>query len=125
NKWAAIIPVAGYGDPRWAARFAHIPCWCFHGAQDDVVPVEQSRVMIHAIERAGGKPRYTEYRELGHNLSAPVYNDDDLYESLSHHRRPPVNISDARRARCGPTLPCVRDCGNHMRFFDSLDFRIQ
>src|SRR5262245_36376384 len=31
ERWAAIAPICGGGDPKSAARFKDLPCWCFHG----------------------------------------------------------------------------------------------
>lgn len=64
--WAAAAPIAGAGDPSLAARLVDLPIWAFHSADDPVVPVAGSRNMIEAIRAAGGHPRYTEYRDLGH-----------------------------------------------------------
>ncbi|MHC4798542.1 MAG: carboxylesterase family protein, partial [Planctomycetota bacterium] len=42
NKFAAIAPICGKGDPTKAARISHLPVWVFHGADDKVVPLESS-----------------------------------------------------------------------------------
>jgi predicted peptidase len=33
NRWAAIVPICGGGDPHCAESIQHIPCWCFHVAR--------------------------------------------------------------------------------------------
>jgi predicted peptidase len=88
ERWGSIAPVCGYGDPAWAGRFADIPCWCFHGALDNVIPVEQSRAMIRALREAGGQPRYTEYPDVRHDSWKPAYANDELYEWFLRQRRP-------------------------------------
>ena len=46
DKWAAIVPICGGGNPKNAAKIKDIPCWCFHGADDPTVKVTKSRDMI-------------------------------------------------------------------------------
>jgi predicted peptidase len=46
----------------------NVAVWAFHGEKDKNVPVEGSRAVIKAIEKAGGHPRYTEFAGVGHNL---------------------------------------------------------
>jgi len=44
----------------------------FHGARDVVIPVTASRKLIAAIRKVGGHPRYTEYRNVGHDVWKPA-----------------------------------------------------
>jgi predicted peptidase len=83
DRWAAIVPVCGGGDPRTAAKIKHIPCWCFHGDADEP---ERSRAMIRAIKRAGGRPLYHEYPGVGHNCWDLTYAMPDLSEWLAQQK---------------------------------------
>lgn len=74
--FAAAAPICGGGDPRDAAALAPLPLWCFHGADDKVVPVERSRAMIRAIEAAGGAATYTELQGVAHDSWKHAYSDD-------------------------------------------------
>jgi predicted esterase/thiol-disulfide isomerase/thioredoxin len=87
QRWAAIVPVCGGGDPKQAAKIKDIPCWCFHGDADQVVRVKQSRDMIWALRQAGGEPLYHEYPGVGHNCWDRVYATPDLYEWLLELKR--------------------------------------
>jgi predicted peptidase len=80
DYWASIVPICGGGDPAKVAPITHIPCWAFHGDADEVVPVGRTRAMIEALRKAGGRPRYTEFRNVGHNSWAPAYAMPELYE---------------------------------------------
>src|SRR5271157_2865398 len=42
DKWAAIAPICGGGNPKEAEKIKNIPCWCFHGDKDGAVNVEKS-----------------------------------------------------------------------------------
>jgi predicted peptidase len=97
ERWAAIAPVCGYGDPGWAPRLAPLPCWCFHGALDEVIAVEQSRRMVQALRQAGGQPHYTEYPDAGHNAWDRAYAADEFFTWLLQQQRSPTT-------RAGPAL---------------------
>ena len=79
DRFAAIAPICGRGDTKQAEKIKDLPCWCFHGDEDTAVPVAGSRDMIAAIEKAGGKPRYTEYKWVGHDSWDPAYATNQLY----------------------------------------------
>ncbi|MHB0940013.1 MAG: carboxylesterase family protein [Armatimonadota bacterium] len=87
DRFAAISPVCGGGDPRDASRLKDIPTWAFHGAQDPVVPVEETLGMIEAITAAGGHPKLTIYAEGDHGVWDETYANPELYEWLLQHRR--------------------------------------
>jgi len=88
ERWAAIVPVCGLGPVTKFEAIKHIPCWCFHGADDGNVSVENSRNMIDALRKAGGSPRCTEYPGVGHNSWDKAYATDELYEWLLQQKCP-------------------------------------
>jgi predicted peptidase len=82
DKWAAIVPICGGGNPRDAEKIKNIPCWCFHGDADPTVPVENSRRMIKALKDAGGDPKYDELPGVKHDAWTTAYGKKELYEWL-------------------------------------------
>ena len=88
DRFAAVAPVAGRGDPSTACALKEIPVWAFHGDRDDVVLPEGSFAMTRAIRACGGRmSRLTIYPDLGHNAWDPAYADPALYLWLLSHRR--------------------------------------
>jgi predicted peptidase len=87
EKWAAIVPICGGGDPAAAVKIKDIPTWVFHGDKDQAVPVERSREMIEAIKAAGGNPKYTEYPGVGHNSWDPAYATPELWTWLAEQKK--------------------------------------
>jgi len=85
ERWAAIAPICGGGDPKTAAKIKDIPCWCFHGDADPTVNVERSREMIKALKDAGGSPRYDEYPGVNHNSWDKAYATAELYTWFLKH----------------------------------------
>jgi predicted peptidase len=88
DRWAAIVPICGGGDPSQASKIKNLPCWCFHGDVDKAVPVKRSRDMIEAIKAAGSSPRYSEFPYVGHNSWDPAYATGELYSWLLKQQRP-------------------------------------
>jgi predicted peptidase len=87
DRWSAIVPVCGLGPVTKADAITHIPCWCFHGADDGNVSVENSRNMINALRKAGGNPRFTEYPGVGHDSWDKAYATEELYDWLLQQKR--------------------------------------
>ncbi|MBL7077453.1 MAG: alpha/beta hydrolase [Kiritimatiellae bacterium] len=86
DRFAAIAPVCGGGEPGTAKQIAHIPAWVFHGARDDVVKPERSQEMVDALKAAGADVTFTLYPEANHNSWAETYNNPDLYTWLLRQR---------------------------------------
>jgi predicted peptidase len=80
--FAAAAPVCGGADEATAVKIKDIPIWVFHGARDTAVKPARSRNMVAALEKAGGKPKYTEYPDVGHNSWDPAYRDPEFFKWL-------------------------------------------
>ena len=85
--FAAAIPVCGGGDPAQAEKLSNLPIWAFHGDADPLVPVERLRDMIAAIKKAGGEPKYTEYKGVGHDAWTPTYKNNEVLDWLFEQKR--------------------------------------
>jgi predicted peptidase len=87
DLFAAAVPVCGGGDPSQAEKIAKLPIWVFHGAKDPLVKPERSREMVEALKKAGGKPKYTEYPDVGHDSWVKAYQDADMMKWLFKQKR--------------------------------------
>ena len=89
ETFAAAVPICGGGEPGRAGRAKNIPIWAFHGTADQVVPVGYTRQMIAALNRAGSKPLYWEYKDADHAGTAErAYCEPELVEWLFAQRKP-------------------------------------
>lgn len=88
DVFAAAIPICGGGDETVADKVTKLPIWAFHGDKDTAVKPERSRRMIAAIEAAGGKPKYTEYPDVGHDSWSQTYANPEVIEWLFAQKRP-------------------------------------
>jgi predicted peptidase len=88
QRFAAIAPVCGGGQPFLAERLVDLPVWAFHGANDPVVPFERSEEMVQALQQIGGNVRFTVYPDTGHDSWTPTYDNPELYRWLLEQTRP-------------------------------------
>jgi predicted peptidase len=90
ERFAALAPICGGGEPRGVRRLKNVPVWVFHGAKDPVVPIQNDREMVDALKAAGGDVRFTVYPEGEHDVWTETYNNPELFQWLLAHRRPPA-----------------------------------
>lgn len=87
ERFAALLPICGGGDPPNAGRLKGIPIWVFHGADDPVVRVSLSEDIVNAIKKAGGTPRFTSYPGVKHDSWTETYNNPEVYEWMLQQQR--------------------------------------
>jgi predicted peptidase len=86
DRFCALGPICGGGNPDDAPKLARTPIWCYHGDADPVVPVQLSRDMVAAVKIAGGDVQYTELPEVGHNAWDAAYGNPDFIAFLLENR---------------------------------------
>jgi predicted peptidase len=84
--FAAAFTIAGGDNTNNAKIYAkRVPLWIFHGEKDDIVPADHSRVMVAAIQEAGGNPKFTLYPNDTHNSWTDAFNEPAfMYWLFSH-----------------------------------------
>ncbi|HWA84611.1 MAG TPA: hypothetical protein VG710_00190 [Opitutus sp.] len=93
ERFAAISPRAGRGEPYRASRLRNIPAWVIHGEKDNVVFTGFADEMVTALEDLGGRVRYTILPGGEHNMPADLDEaqvlDWYLRQTRSHDPVPP------------------------------------
>ncbi len=92
ERFAAIVPICGGGEPSAASKLKDMPVWAFHGVKDKVVSVEKSQEMVNAIKAIGGNVKLTVYPEADHDSWTQTYNNPKLYDWFLEHK-----ISDRKK----------------------------
>lgn len=82
QEFAAIAPVCGGGDTNNAWKLRNIATWCFHGAEDDVVPPSASINMVNAARKYNPNIKLTLYENTNHNSWDTTYNNPAFYDWL-------------------------------------------
>lgn len=83
DVFAAAIPLNGRTDPAQAAVIGRTPLWMFHGVRDRVAPLQNSRDMAVALDKAGIAYRYTEL-QAGHGIEIKSYTPEAYLWLLNH-----------------------------------------
>ncbi len=85
EKFAALVSICGGSPLTTGDRFTPIaqkigktPAWLFHGADDRVVQVSESRQIVAAFKAHEGNVKYSEYAGVGHNVWLNVVSDKEL-----------------------------------------------
>ncbi len=88
ERFAAVVPICGGGDPQDAEQLKSLPIWVWHGDRDDVIPITESQSMVDAIRAAGGTDiRFTTLEHVGHNSWSAAYGSPELFQWLSRQQR--------------------------------------
>lgn len=96
HRFAALLPICGGGriadvllaSDRHGDALRRLGIWAFHGANDRVVPVEESDRMVRALEAAHVRDvKLTVYPEAEHDVWTPTYANAAVYDWLFGHQR--------------------------------------
>ncbi len=85
--FAAAVAICGGDNPENAKRYKRIPLWFFHGAKDNVVPLEKSEVVVNELKRLGAPVKFTVYPNDGHNSWDSAFREPDLLPWLFSNER--------------------------------------
>lgn len=85
NKFAALVSICGGSSIQAGERFTRLaravgktPARLYHGADDTIVQVSESRQIFAALKENGGDVKYTEYPNVGHHVWLNVLGEKDL-----------------------------------------------
>ena len=92
RRFAALVPICGRRPDGVRSLedtqpLCDLPIWVFHGAQDQVVPIEESNAIVAALRTYGANVRYTIYTDAGHDSWTQAYAEPELYTWLLGQRR--------------------------------------
>ncbi len=84
DRFAALIPVMGYygypfGTPDNICDLKKVPIWAFHGAKDEMVPLDAEESLVKALKACNGDVQLTIYPDAGHDIADVAYANPDLY----------------------------------------------
>ena len=89
QRFAAIVPVVGYGHPDSmpAIAEAKLPVWCFAGGRDAAVRAKYFYAGLNRLEQLGHEFRFTIEADMGHDVWTRVYAGNDVYDWMLAHRK--------------------------------------
>lgn len=87
NRFAAIAPICGWGDPSKVNVIKDLPIWVFHGFEDEVIDISKSQEMVDALAELDNKVQFTVYPEAKHDSWTETYNNPKFYEWMFSQKR--------------------------------------
>jgi predicted peptidase len=93
DTFAALVVIAGGGDPAQVATVASIPSWIFHAVRDPIVSIRFAEITLQALTSVVGRTKYTEYSEdlyfypAAHLSWIPAYANAAMREWLFQQSR--------------------------------------
>lgn len=87
DRFAAIAPICGGGNPNDAPKLKNLAIWVFHGAKDPVVRLESSQRMVDALKQEGVDVKFTIYPDAGHDSWTTTYENPEFYKWLFAQER--------------------------------------
>jgi len=95
EKVAALVSIAGNGDPTRVCAMREIAVWAFHGERDTDEKLEHEQRLVEALNACTPPPRWparlTVYPRAGHNVWTETYDGTggyDIYSWLLEIRKP-------------------------------------
>jgi hypothetical protein len=93
ERFAAISPRAGIGEPYRASRLKNVPSWVIHGENDSVIPSGFADQMVAALQSEGASVRLSIIKGGEHNMPPDLDQqqvvDWFLRQTRSHFPPPP------------------------------------
>jgi pimeloyl-ACP methyl ester carboxylesterase len=90
DRFAAIVPVVGYGHPDLMPPIAaaKIPIWCFAGGRDATVKAKYFYPGLNRLEQLGHDAfRFSIEADMGHDVWTRVYAGHDVYDWMLTHQK--------------------------------------
>ena len=85
--FSALAPVCGGGMSWRVGLIGKTPVWAFHGDCDNVVPKENSYMMVDALKAKGGNVKLTLFHGVSHNSWESAYETTKVIEWLISQNR--------------------------------------
>lgn len=120
DRWQAVVPLSGgiTSDSQVdLAALRDVPVWAFQGATDEIVRPSETRSAVDSLRAAGGKPRYTEIKNVGHDIWRDVYAGDELWAWLKDPKADSSNVALKVKPGKRPLL----EAGEEEAFVPALD----
>ncbi|GAB4579401.1 MAG: hypothetical protein Fur0022_21390 [Anaerolineales bacterium] len=89
EKFAAILPVVGYGTVEQAEAIAraNIPVWAFSGGRDLAVETQYFFPAMNKLDELAANYRFTTEQDMGHDVWNRVYAREDVYQWLLQYKK--------------------------------------
>ena len=87
ERFAALVSSMGYygwppSVPENICDLLDVPVRAFHGANDELIPLDAEQKLVDALKACGGNVQFTVFPDVGHDIEAERVYTPELYEWL-------------------------------------------
>ena len=87
GRFAAVAALSPYSPiTAWSKNLTNVPLWLIHGAKDVQAPIKDTEELVQAMEKTGGKPRFTALPDADHFI-LDWYDRNEIFDWLLEQRR--------------------------------------
>jgi predicted peptidase len=87
DLFACAVPLASVADTSKAKFVKNIPLWAFHGSDDNVNDIKYSKMMVDAIIKAGGTPKFTIVENCKHDCRNAAYENSEIWKWMFEQKK--------------------------------------
>ncbi|MDZ7605746.1 MAG: PHB depolymerase family esterase [Cyclobacteriaceae bacterium] len=91
DKFAALIAISGSAPSPYAKWIGQLPIWAFHGIDDPVIPVSETKQMVKSLKKCGYNPKMTLYKKTGHDAWTRTFSNPEVFEWMLRQKKQPKN----------------------------------
>jgi predicted peptidase len=87
NLFASAFAICGGDHVENVKKYKHVPLWVFHGAKDNVVPIQKSEIVVNELKRLAADVKFTVYPDANHNSWDAAFAEPDFLSWIFSFRR--------------------------------------
>jgi predicted peptidase len=98
SMFAAVVPICGWanpflGFPERIRVLRDVSVWAFHGAEDEVIPLQRSQELVDVLKANQGNVKFTVYPDTPHDSWTQTYKNPELYKWLLQQKNDNFQMS--------------------------------
>jgi predicted peptidase len=87
NVFASAFAICGGDHVENVKKYKHMPLWVFHGAKDNVVPIQKSEIVVSELKRLGSEVKFSVYPDANHNSWDAAFAEPDFLSWIFSFKR--------------------------------------
>ncbi|MBK8398206.1 MAG: DUF459 domain-containing protein [Leptospiraceae bacterium] len=96
NKFAAVVPISGWGDTSRICRLRNENVWAFHGAKDTLILPERTLEIVERLQYCNPNVKSTLYPNAKHDAWTDTYKNSDFMKWLLEQKRNQIKLKEDR-----------------------------
>jgi hypothetical protein len=107
DKFAAIVPISGWGDTSKICQLRDANIWAFHGLKDTLIPPERTTEIVDRLELCNSKVKLTLYPNAKHDAWTETYKNEEFMKWFLNQKKKEIkvdkiNLSKPKHSKANP-----------------------